>query len=71
MLILGNIKVKINGADAVLQEGLNLDDLVKIRALKGFFAIEKNLKILNKEDYTATFIEDGDEIEIVGFAGGG
>ena len=71
MLILGNIKVKINGADAVLQEGLNLDDLVKIRALKGFFAIEKNLKIMNKEDYTATFIEDGDEIEIVGFAGGG
>ncbi len=71
MLILGNIKVKINGADAVLQEGLNLDDLVKIRALKGFFAIEKNLKIINKEDYTATFIEDGDEIEIVGFAGGG
>ena len=71
MLILGNIKVKIKGADAVLQEGLNLDDLVKIRALKGFFAIEKNLKIINKEDYTATFIEDGDEIEIVGFAGGG
>ena len=71
MLILGNIKVKINGADAVLQEGLNLDDLVKIRALKGFFAIEKNLKIINKEDYTATFIEDGDEIEIVGLAGGG
>ena len=71
MLILGNIKVKINGADAVLQEGLNLDDLVKIRALKGFFAIEKNLKIINKEDYTATFIEDGDEIEIVSFAGGG
>ena len=71
MLILGNIKVKINGADAVLQEGLNLDDLVKIRALKGFFAIEKKLKIINKEDYTATFIEDGDEIEIVGFAGGG
>ena len=71
MLILGNIKVKINGADAVLQEGLNLDDLVKIRALKGFFANKKNLKIINKEDYTATFIEDGDEIEIVGFAGGG
>jgi len=33
--------------------------------------IEKNLKIINKEDYEKTLIENGDEIEIVGFAGGG
>ena len=46
-----SIKVKINGEDAELSEGLNLNDLAKMRELKGFFAIEKNLKIINKEDY--------------------
>lgn len=66
-----SIKVKINGEDAELSEGLNLNDLAKMRELKGFFAIEKNLKIINKEDYEKTVIENGDEIEIVGFAGGG
>ena len=66
-----SIKVKINAEDAELSEGLNLNDLAKMRELKGFFAIEKNLKIINKEDYEKTVIENGDEIEIVGFAGGG
>ncbi len=66
-----NIKVKINGETVELNEGLNLNDLALMRSLKGFFAIEKNLKIINKEDYEKTLIENGDEIEIVGFAGGG
>jgi len=71
VLILSGIKVKINGESVELQSGLNLDNLAEIKKLKGFFAIEKNLKIINKEDYAKTVIEDGDEIEIVGFAGGG
>ena len=71
MQSLSNIKVKINGEELELQDGLNLNNLVESLALKGFFAIEKNLKIINKEDYEKTIIEDGDEIEIVGFAGGG
>lgn len=68
---LSNVTVKINGETVELQGGLNLNDLVEIKGLKGFFAIEKNLKIINKEDYKKTIIENGDEIEIVGFAGGG
>jgi len=68
---LQKIKVKINGEQTELDFGLNLDDLVRLRALKGFFAIEKNLKIINKEDYSKNMIEEGDDIEIVGFAGGG
>ncbi len=68
---MSNVTVKINGETVELQGGLNLNDLVEIKGLKGFFAIEKNLKIINKEDYKKTIIENGDEIEIVGFAGGG
>ncbi len=50
---------------------LSVAELVEIRDLKGFFAVELNLKIVNKEDYDSTFIKDGDNIEIVSFAGGG
>lgn len=50
---------------------LSVSKLVEIRDLKGFFAVELNLKIVNKEDYDSTFIKDGDNIEIVSFAGGG
>lgn len=50
---------------------LSVAELVEIRNLKGFFAVELNLKIINKEDYNSTLIKDGDSIEIVSFAGGG
>lgn len=50
---------------------MSVAKLVEIQDLKGFFAVELNLKIINKEDYALTFIKDGDSVEIVGFAGGG
>lgn len=50
---------------------LSVSKFAEIRHLKGFFAIELNLKIINKEDYDSTFIKEGDNIEVVGFAGGG
>jgi len=68
------IKISINGEDKEFdaQNGqLSVSKLVEIRNLKGFFAVELNLKIINKEDYDSTFIKNGDSIEIVGFAGGG
>lgn len=68
------IKINLNGKiqEFETQEGkLSVQKLVEIRNLKGFFAIELNLKIINKEDYNSTFINDGDSVEIVSFAGGG
>ncbi len=50
---------------------LSVSKFAEIRNLKGFFAIELNLKIINKEDYDSTFIKEGDSVEVVGFAGGG
>ena len=35
------------------------------------FVVEKNLKIILKEDYSSEKIFDGDKIELVGFFGGG
>lgn len=34
-------------------------------------AVEKNRTVVRRADYASTMIEDGDEIEIVNFVGGG
>lgn len=66
------IRITLNGkAEEFDAEELSVQKLAEIRNLKGFFAIELNLKIINKEEYTTTFIKDGDNVEIVSFAGGG
>jgi thiamine biosynthesis protein ThiS len=34
-------------------------------------AVERNLTVVKRADYDKTMVEDGDEIEIVNFVGGG
>lgn len=68
---MNQIEVKINGENSKIDTGMTVQKLAEMRNLKGFFAIEINLKIINKEDYSNTIINEGDEVEIVGFAGGG
>lgn len=65
-------KVIINGNNIELENVFNVSDLIAERSITGtMFVVEINLKIVNKEDYHTTLIEDGDSIEIVGFFGGG
>ncbi len=63
--------ITVNGKRVELEYEMSLGDFVQDRALKGMFAIEKNLKIINKEDYATEILHDGDSLEIVGFVGGG
>ena len=63
--------IKVNGKPVELEYEMTVGEFVQDRALKGMFAIEKNLKIINKEDYSTELLQDGDSIEIVGFVGGG
>lgn len=68
------ISIILNGEKKDIEtetDNISVSKLVEIRNLKGFFAVELNLKIINKEDYNSTFINDGDSVEIVSFAGGG
>ncbi len=68
------VTINLNGEKKVFEADNNdfsVAKLVEARNLKGFFAVELNLKIINKEDYNSTFIKDGDSVEIVGFTGGG
>ncbi len=63
--------IKVNGKPVELEYEMTVGEFVQDRALKGMFAIEKNLKIINKEDYSTELLQEGDSIEIVGFVGGG
>ncbi len=66
------IKVQINGEEQELKENSNITEMLEQINFNGkMFAVEKNLEIIQKEDYEQSMINDGDKIEIVVFAGGG
>ncbi len=64
--------VKINGKQIELKKDATISELVKMKNLEGkMFAIEKNLNIIQKQDYDSTVLADGDCIEIVSLCAGG
>lgn len=66
------MKITVNGNEVELQNSKTISEFIKERNIAGkLFVIEKNLEIIQKEDYEKTEIKEGDKIEIVGFVGGG
>ena len=66
------MKITVNGKDVELKNSKTVADFIIERNVTGkMFVIEKNLEIIQKEDYPKTEIKEGDVIEIVGFVGGG
>lgn len=66
------LKIKINGKDIELENSSTIAEMILEKQVTGsMFVIEKNQKIVAKEDYSTTPIQDNDVIEIVGFFGGG
>ncbi len=66
--------IKINGKEENIEESVNtLEKLIKSMndKIPKLFAIEKNGKIIYKENYQTESINNNDEIEIVMFCGGG
>lgn len=66
------MRVKVNGQDAELEEGMNLEHLISFYRLKiDQVVLEHNRKVPPKSTYAAILLKDGDEVEIVKFLGGG
>lgn len=66
------IEITINGDPYKLKNGFNLVDLLtdlKLDPTK--VAIERNLEIVPKTTYSMIILEQGDQLEIVHFIGGG
>ncbi len=66
-----SIKITVNGNELEIPKESTIDDLLNIRQVSGkMFVVEKNFEIIQKENYGQK-IEENDNIEIVGFFGGG
>ncbi len=62
---------KINGKD-VIAEGLTLKQyLIENGYNLNIIAVERNEKMVSKEDYDKIYIMSNDIIEVVSFVGGG
>lgn len=69
---MSTIKIEVNGKEVEIQENSTVQDFIIERQITGtMFVIEKNLKIVQKDEYSTEKISDGDKIELVGFFGGG
>ena len=63
--------VKVNGKELALAGKTIADYLASSSYDPARIAVERNGDIVFKSQYESTFIEDGDELEIVSFVGGG
>lgn len=69
---MSKIKIEVNGKEVEIQENSTVQDFIEERKVTGtMFVVEKNLKIIHKDEYLSEKIKAGDQIELVGFFGGG
>ena len=66
------LKIRLNG------EPRDLPGPLSVAALLAFLeidprrvAVERNIEVVKRQAYDTTTVQDGDEIEIVNFVGGG
>ncbi len=66
------LKVKLNGEEVTQNAPLTIDGLLNLYALdKRKIAVEKNLEIVRRSQFSEVIINEGDNIEIIHFIGGG
>lgn len=68
----GTIGIRVNGEHRRVREGLSLADLANALGLApDKVAVERNLEVVPRATLARVRVEDGDELEIVHFVGGG
>ena len=68
----GTVTITVNGEHRRVAAGLSIAQLAEeIGLMPEKVAVERNLEIVPRSTLAQVFIEDGDEIEIVHFVGGG
>jgi thiamine biosynthesis protein ThiS len=66
------IAVVLNGEPRRVPEGIHVAQLLDFLAIDASrVAVELNRTIVRKQDWNATAVEDGAELEVVWFVGGG
>lgn len=68
----GTISIRINGEHRRMREGLSLAALAsELGFVPEKIAVERNLAVVPRSTLAQVMVEDGDELEIVHFVGGG
>ena len=68
----GTLSIRVNGEHRRVRDGLTLADLALELGLEpAKVAVERNLEIVARSTLREVRVEDGDELEIVTFVGGG
>lgn len=64
--------IQVNGESRQVREQINVTDLLRDLKLNvERVAVEINLEILDRRDFDARTLQEGDRIEILSFIGGG
>lgn len=68
---MSTIQIILNGNKKAIEPNTTITGLLNELNIKSkMFVVEKNMEIIQQRNYTET-LKDGDELEIVGFFGGG
>jgi sulfur carrier protein len=66
------MRLVVNGEPRDVRDGATLEDLVRELGLERRpIAVERNRRVVPRDRYAATRLQDGDRLEIVGLVGGG
>ena len=66
------VRVRVNGGERRVPAGSPISALLaELGVSTPRVAVERNREIVPKAQYASTVLEDGDEIEVVEFVGGG
>ena len=65
------MRIMVNGVERQGQDATIADLMVTLQTSLQGVAVERNRVIVPKSLYKTTYLEDGDEIEIVDIVGGG
>ena len=66
------MKIRLNGEPAELPDATTIEQLLdRLGVDPRRVAVEHNLTIIRRDRQASTIVNDGDEVEIVNFVGGG
>ena len=66
------MKLKINGEDRTVGDGITLAELLEqLELARKYVAVERNREVISFRSYAETVLAEGDCLEIVTLVGGG
>ncbi len=66
------MQIIVNGEKKIINDKIPLAELIKELGIdQNRVAVELNMNIIDKKDYSKTILKDNDKLEIVSFIGGG